>query len=393
MSQWPVYDDAQIADVVSVLRSGQVNAWTGPHVANFEHAYAKFLNRKHAIGVANGSLALDLSLYAIGVGEGDEVIVTPRSFVASAACVPLAGGIPVFADIDRDSQNLTAATIEEKITRRTRAIIAVHLAGWPCDMSPIVELAHRHRIWLIEDCAQAHGAEYAGRPVGSFGDIAAFSFCQDKIITTGGEGGLVAMDDDNLWKKCWSFKDHGKAYDSVFGAAHPPGFRWLHESFGTNMRMTSIQAVLGLKQLERLPIWHEHRTRNAQMLRARLGRCSALRIPYPPSGVRHGWYRFYAFVRPNALKDGWCRDRILAGIQARNVPCFSGSCSEIYLEKAFRSQGLGPMERLPNARELGETSLAFLVDPSLDAETMASHASAICEVVELASQEQEVEHI
>lgn len=390
MSQWPVYDDAQIADVVSVLRSGQVNAWTGPHVANFECAYAKLLNRKHAIGVANGTLALDLALHAIGVGEGDEVIVTPRSFVASAACVPLAGGIPVFADIDRDSQNLSAATIKEKLTRRTKAIIAVHLAGWPCDMSPIVELADRHGIWLIEDCAQAHGAEYAGRPVGSFGDIAAFSFCQDKIITTGGEGGLVAMDDDDLWKKCWSFKDHGKSYDTVFGAPHPPGFRWLHESFGTNMRMTSIQAVLGSRQLERLPIWHKHRTRNAEMLSTRLGRCSALRIPHPPAGVRHGWYRFYAFVRPNVLKDGWCRDRILAEIQARNVPCFSGSCSEIYLEKAFRSQGLDPMARLPNARELGETSLAFLVDPSLDVETVANHASAICEVVELASLEASV---
>lgn len=387
MSSWPVYDEAQIADVVSVLRSGKVNAWTGSHVGDFERAYAKHLDRKHAIALANGTLALDLALHAIGIEEGDEVIVTPRSFIASASCVPLAGGIPVFADIDRNSQNLTAATIEEQITRRTKAVIVVHLAGWPCEMSSILELTRRYGVWLIEDCAQAHGAEYEGRSVGSFGDIAAFSFCQDKIITTGGEGGLVAMDDDELWKKCWSFKDHGKEFDTVFNVSHPPGFRWLHESFGTNMRMTSIQAVLGSNQLARLPAWHEHRRRNAEALRASLGHCSALRIPHPPSHVRHAWYRFYAFVRPEALRDGWSRDRILAELQSRNVPCFSGSCSEIYLEKVFRARELGPIDRLPNARELGETSLAFLVDPSLDSETIARHASAVREVVELASRE------
>lgn len=385
MSSWPVYDEAQIADVVSVLRSGKVNAWTGPHVGEFERAYAKFLDRKHAVALANGTLALDLALHAIGIEEGDEVIVTPRSFVASASCVPLVGGIPVFADIDRNSQNLTAATIEEQITRRTKAVIVVHLAGWPCDMASIQELTRRYGIWLIEDCAQAHGAEYEGRPVGSFGDIAAFSFCQDKIITTGGEGGLVAMDDDELWKRCWSFKDHGKSYDTVFSVSHPPGFRWLHESFGTNMRMTSIQAVLGSNQLERLPTWHEQRRRNAEALRTGLNHCSALRIPYPPPHMRHAWYQFYAFVRPEALRDDWSRDRILAEIQSRNVPCFSGSCSEVYLEKAFRTRGLGPIDRLPNARELGETSMAFLVDPSLDAGTMTRHAGAIREVVEMAS--------
>lgn len=390
MSSWPVYDEEQIADVVSVLRSGKVNAWTGPHVGNFERAYAKYLDRKHAVALANGTLALDLALHAIGIEEGDEVIVTPRSFIASASCVTLAGGIPVFADVDRNSQNLTAATIEEQITRRTKAVIVVHLAGWPCDMSPILELTRRYGIWLIEDCAQAHGAEYEGRPVGSFGDIAAFSFCQDKIITTGGEGGLVAMDDDEIWKKCWSFKDHGKSHDTVFAAGHPPGFRWLHESIGTNMRMTSIQAVLGLRQLERLPMWHEQRSQNAEILRAGLESASALRMPRPPSAIRHAWYRFYAFVRPDELRNGWNRDRIMSEIQARGVPCFSGSCSEMYLEKAFTSRGLGPVERLSNARELGETSLAFLIDPSIGSETIAKQADAIREVVEMASLEARV---
>ncbi|MEM9104865.1 MAG: DegT/DnrJ/EryC1/StrS aminotransferase family protein, partial [Pseudomonadota bacterium] len=265
MTGWPHFDEEQIAAVAEVLRSGKVNAWTGEHVAKFERQYEAYLGRRHAIALANGSVALDLALRVIDLKPGDEVIVTPRTFVASAACVPLAGGTPVFADIDPDSQNLSAATIAEKITPRTRAIILVHLAGWPCDMEPICALARQHDIAVIEDCAQAHGAQYKGKPVGSFGDFASFSFCQDKIITTGGEGGLLAMDDERMWKAAWSFKDHGKSHDTVFRKDHPPGFRWLHEEFGTNWRMTSLQAVLGSIQLARLPEWQQQRRDNADI--------------------------------------------------------------------------------------------------------------------------------
>jgi dTDP-4-amino-4,6-dideoxygalactose transaminase len=385
--RWPYYDEEQIADVVEVLRSGQVNSWTGPHVARFERAYADYLGRKHVIALANGTVALDLALHAIGLRPGDEVIVTPRSFTASASCVPLAGGVPVFAEIDPDSQNLTAETIAAEITPRTKAVIVVHLAGWPCDMAAIVELTRSRGIVLIEDCAQAHGAEYHGRPVGSFGDLAAFSFCQDKIITTGGEGGLLAVDDDLLWREAWSYKDHGKSYKAVFETEHPPGFRWLHESFGTNWRMTSVQAVLGLRQLQRLPSWHRQRSRNAAILQATARNLPALRTPIPPPTIRHAWYRFYTFVRPDMLKTGWTRDRIQAEINAAGVACFSGSCSEIYLEKAFTSKGFGPAERLPQARALGETSLAFLVDPCQDEAAMTRSAQVLCEVVTGASRE------
>jgi dTDP-4-amino-4,6-dideoxygalactose transaminase len=386
-NRWPTYDQQQIEDVVAVLRSGQVNAWTGPHVGDFEQAYAAYLGRKHTIALANGSVALDLALHAIGLGSGGEVIVTPRSFVASAACVPLAGGVPVFADVDPDSQNLTAASIAEKITPRTKAVIAVHLAGWPCDMDPIVELCRRHGLWLIEDCAQAHGAEYKGRPVGSFGDIAAFSFCQDKIITTGGEGGLLAMDDDALWSTAWSRKDHGKNYETVFHGEHPPGFRWLHESFGTNCRMTAMQAALGLRQLERLAGWLEQRACNAGILLAATRNLAALRTPEPSLESRHAWYRFYTFVRPDRLKPGWNRDRILEAIEACGVPCFSGICPEIYREKGFVTHGFGPTERLPHAKNLGETSLAFLVDPCQDEAAMTLAARTLRDVVTAASRD------
>jgi dTDP-4-amino-4,6-dideoxygalactose transaminase len=385
MHKWPHYDDEQIADVVAVLKSGEVNAWTGSHVADFEKAYAQHLGRSHAVALANGSVALDLALRIIGLGAGDEVIVTPRSFMASASCVPLAGAIPVFADVDPDSQNISAATIAPCITPRTRAIIVVHLAGWPCDMDPIMKLARKNNLIVIEDCAQAHGALYKGKPVGAHGDIAVFSFCQDKIITTGGEGGLLALDDDALWNKAWSFKDHGKSYDAVFNTQHPPGFRWLHESFGTNWRMTSIQAVMGLRQLQRLSGYSRQRRQNAETLLRTLRGLEALRTPVPPDDCQHAYYRLYSFVRLERLRPGWTRDRIVAEISAKNAPCFTGSCSEIYLEKAFRESGFAPLQRLPQALALGETSLAFLVDPCQTAEATAHTATAIRDVIERAS--------
>ncbi len=385
MTGWPVYDEEQIKDVAAVLRSGEVNAWTGPHVRDFEEAYARFLGTRHAIALSNGTVALELALHALDLRPGDEVIVTPRSFIASASCVPYVGGIPIFADVDADSQNLTAETIAARITPRTRGVIVVHLAGWPCDMPAIMQLAAERGLWVIEDCAQAHGAEIDGRPVGSFGDMAAFSFCQDKIITTGGEGGLLAMNDEAMWRRAWSRKDHGKAYDVVFRKDHPPGFRWLHETIGTNWRMTAMQAVLGSRQLQRLPGWQAARARNAAILVRAVAGIPALRAPLPPKNLRHAWYRFYCFVVPEMLKPGWDRDRILAAITGEGVPCFSGSCSEIYLEKAFVDLGLAPAEGLAVARELGETSLAFLVDPAQNEAAMRRAAAVIRTVATAAS--------
>lgn len=389
MARWPIYDEEQIEDVVSVLRSGEVNAWTGPHVRNFEELYERFLGVKHAVALANGSVALDLALYALGLQPGEEVIVTPRSFIASASTVPMAGGVAVFADVDRDSQNITVETIRARLTPKTKGIIAVHLAGWPCDMRAIMAFARENGLWVIEDCAQAHGAEIDGRPVGSFADIAVFSFCQDKIITTGGEGGLVAMNDDELWKKAWSRKDHGKSFDAVYNREHPLGFRWLHESIGTNWRMTSIQAVLGSRQLLRLEQWRGIRAHNAAILAKATEEIDALRTPLPPRGARHAWYRFYTFLKPELLMPGWSRDRIVAEINGAGVACFSGSCSEIYLEKAFSDLNMGPVERLPNARELGETSLAFLVDPALDTAAVGKAAQILREIMASASSTRE----
>lgn len=378
---WPFFEEEEIARVAAVLRSGRVNGWTGPEVGEFERLYAEHLGRAHAIAVANGTLALELALHALDLPANAEVVVTPRSFIASASAVTVAGATPVFADVDPHSQNITAETIERALTPRSRAVIVVHLAGWPCDMEAITALARRRDLRVIEDCAQAHGATIEGRPVGSFGDVACFSFCQDKIISTGGEGGLVALDDAAAWKRAWSRKEHGKNPDTVFGEAPRDGgtFRWLHDSIGTNMRLTGPQAAMGTFQLARLEEHVAIRSRNASIMAQALRGARALRTPEPPQHMRHAWYRLYAFARPERLRPGWSRDRIVHETVARGVPCFSGSCSEIYREGAFRDHGV---ETLPVAHALGETSLAYLVDPSFEAADMRTAGRIAREVVD-----------
>ena len=382
---WPHFEEDEIEAVLAVLRSGKVNYWTGPEGNAFERDFAEVAGCDHAVAVANGTVALELALWAGGIGRGDEVVLTSRTFVASASAAVMRGARPVFADVDRASQNVTAETIRRALTPRTKAIIAVHLAGWPCDMDPIMELAEERGLFVVEDCAQAHGATYKGRPVGSLGHIAAFSFCQDKIITTGGEGGLVTTNDEALWERAWAYKDHGKSYDAVFRREHPPGFRWLHESFGTNWRLTEMQAAIGRAVLPKLPQWLAKRRRFAEILSERFAEIPALRVTSPPENVEHAYYKYYTFVRPPRLRAGWDRDRIMNAVTRLGIPCYSGSCSEIYLEKAFGKDGLRPEGRLPVAKELGETSLMFLVHPTLAEEDVEQAAEAVERVMERAA--------
>lgn len=377
-SPWPCFTNEEITAVENVLRSNRVNYWTGNEGRQFEKEFAKYTDSKYAIALANGTLALDAALHALKIGEGDEVIVTSRTFLASVSSIINCGAIPVFADIDLDSQNITPDSIRLVLTPKTRAIMCVHLAGWPCDMDPIMEIARDHDLKVIEDCAQAHGARYKGRSVGSIGDIGAWSFCQDKIMTTGGEGGMVTTNDHELWSSMWSYKDHGKSWDAVYNREHPPGFRWLHETFGSNFRLTEMQSAIGRIQTARMPVWHEIRSRYAMRLAETCHQFpDLLRCPLPSSDIEHAWYKFYCFIRPGGLKTGWHRDRVMNDINSMGVPCFSGSCSEVYLEKAFDETGFRPSERLSNALELGETSLMFMVHPTLT----ESEIDKACEVM------------
>jgi dTDP-4-amino-4,6-dideoxygalactose transaminase len=368
-----------------VLESNRVNYWTGEQGRNFETEFATFAKTRYAIALANGTVALDAALIALDIGAGDEVVVTPRTFLASVSSIVNIGAIPKFADVDRDSQNITPQSIEAVLTPRTRAVVCVHLAGWPCEMDGILALAEHHKFSVIEDCAQAHGALYKGHPVGSFGAIGAWSFCQDKIMTTGGEGGMVTTNDPELWSRMWSYKDHGKSYDAVYEREHPPGFRWLHESFGTNWRMIEIQAAIGRIQLKRMPDWHSRRLEIANAIWGTARQLPGLRVPDVPEHIEHAAYKCYVFVQPEALAPGWSRDRIQSEINAIGVPCFAGSCSEVYLEKAFEKTAYRPPVRLANARELGETSLMFLCHPTLADDQVAKACEALAAVMRMAT--------
>jgi dTDP-4-amino-4,6-dideoxygalactose transaminase len=373
---WPYFESDEIQAVTSVLKSGKVNYWTGHEGRLFESEFAKYVGTNYAVCLANGTVALELALHALGIGPGDEIITTSRTFIASASCAVVRGAHPVFVDVDRDSQNITAETIHGAITPKTKAIIAVHLAGWPCDMDPILKLASEYGLKVVEDCAQAHGATYKGKPVGSFGHVAAFSFCQDKIITTAGEGGMLVTNDEELWSRAWSYKDHGKSYKGVFHRQHAPGYRWVHDSFGTNWRLTEMQSALGRVALRKLPSWVEVRRKHAAQLTECFRRLPALRTTEPPAEIEHSYYKYYVFLRPEFLREDWNRNRIMTEINAAGVPCASGSCSEIYLEGAFPPE-MRPSRRLVVAEELGATSLMFLVHPTLT----DTHIDMACSVV------------
>lgn len=378
LSGWPYFAPDEIDSVQQVLASGRVNYWTGEQGKLFEVEFADYVGTRHAIALANGTLALELALRALGIGEGDEVIVTPRTFIASASAVVMVGAIPVFADVDPVSQNITAQTIAPCLSNKTRAIICVHLAGWPCEMDEIRNLVDGSEIKLVEDCAQAHGAQYKQQPIGSLGDVAAFSFCQDKIMTTGGEGGMLTLNDEAIHRLAWSLKDHGKDWDLVFNKQHPPGFRWLHERFGSNYRMTEMQAAIGRLQLNKLDSWKELRQRNASMINAVVEEFDFVRPTIPPDHIEHAHYKHYVFLEEDQFAPGWNRDRLLMELCDQGVPCYSGSCSEVYLEKAFLDLHLQTRKRLPVAKQLGESSLMFLVHPTL------GHAEMVwvCEVIE-----------
>jgi len=386
-SPWPSFTEEEALAVQRVLLSNKVNYWTGSECREFEKEFAVWCGTGFAVSLANGTLALDVALKALEIGPGDEVVVTPRTYIASVSCVVNAGATPVFADVDADSGNLTAETIAKVLTSRTKAVICVHLAGWPCDMDPIMALAEQHDFKVIEDCAQAHGARYKGRSVGSIGHVGAWSFCQDKIMTTGGEGGMVTTDDEALWHKMWSYKDHGKSYAAVYEREHAPGFRWLHESFGTNWRMLEMQAVIGRIQLKKMSEWSALREKHALAIWEACREFPALRVPQVQVDMKHAHYKCYVYVDPIRLKDGWSRDRIVDEINKQGVPCFHGSCSEVYLEKAFVDAALQPRQRLPVARVLGETSLMLLVHPTLSQQNIDATRLAIRNVMRMASKE------
>lgn len=381
--RWPDPSKDEIEAVIDVTRSGRWNYTTGQQGRAFEREFAQTYGTKYAVAVANGTLALELALRSVGIRPGDHVITSSRTFVATASCVALLGATPLFADVDRDTQNFTVDTIDAVLTSQTRAIIAVHLGGNPCNMDSLVQFAEKHNLLLIEDCAQAQGATYKGRPVGSFGDAAAFSFCNDKIISSLGEGGMLTTNSFEIWERASAFRDHGTNPRSHSLPMNGNCFRWIHDSVGSNWRMSEVQAAGGRAQLRKASSWVDRRRELARTLATRFNTISALRVPEVQSHIEPAYYRFYAFVRPESLRPGWDRDAILHAINEEGVPCFSGSCSEVYLEKAFAPWR--PDLRRPGAKELGETSLAFPVHPTLSDRDIEDICQAVEKVMACAS--------
>ncbi len=386
-SSWPSFTDEEAKAVSKVLLSNKVNYWTGNECREFEKEFAVWSNSKYAIAVANGTLALDSSFKALKIGAGDEVIVTARTYIASVTSIINAGATPIFTDVDLNSQNITFKSVRSKITKKTKAIVCVHLAGWPCEMDQIMNLAKKFNLYVIEDCSQAHGARYKGKPVGSIGDIGCWSFCQDKIMTTGGEGGMITTNNKSLWSLMWSYKDHGKSYEAIYERKQPDGFgfKWVNESFGTNWRMTEMQGIIGRIQLKKMLNWQSKRIKNANEIWNSVKNCKSLNVPNIPDYIEHAGYKCYIFVNPKELKKEWNRDKIVNEINLLGVPCYTGVCPEVYLEKAFDNTQFKPKERLTNAKKLGFTSLMFLIHPTLTKKEIKQTCDAINSVMKLAS--------
>ena len=362
-SNWPYFSKEEASIVSKVLLSNKVNYWTGSKNKEFEDSFSKYCNTKYAIALSNGTVALEIALKSLNISTGDEVIVTPRSFIASVSCVINVGAKPVFADVDLNTGNITHETIKKNLSNKTKAIICVHLGGFPCEMDSIMKLAQKCKLFVIEDCSQAHGAFYKNRPVGSIGDIGTWSFCQDKIISTAGEGGMITTNNKKLWSKMWSLKDHGKNYEIIQKNKFKKdiGYNWVHDSFGSNFRMTEIQASIGIYQLKKLNKWNYIRKRNSLMIINALKEfLDMVRIPQIPNNINHAWYKCYIYINPK-----YNRNEVLRNLKAYGLPCMPGSCPEIYNEKAFDKNNARPNKNLMNAKELGDTSIAFSVHPSL----------------------------
>jgi len=328
----PSIGKEEIEAVVEVLKSGILTekSGRGPRVLQFEKEFAKFVGAKHAIAVSSGTAALHSSLLAAGIQPGDEVVVPSFTFSATAGAVVLAGGKPAFADIDADTYCITPESIEAVLTRATKAIMPVHMYGLCADMDPIIELAHNRGVVVIEDAAQAHGAEYNGRRVGSLGDVTCFSFYPGKNMTTG-EGGMITTNDDDTAEQLKRIRTHGEERPY-----------WVARQ-GHNYRMPEIAAAIGAAQLKKLPGFLQERRNHAEFLSEKLGVLGKLVMPREPAGRKHAWYLFTPRLRgANAGK----RNKLVEKLRSKNIAC------SVYYES--------PIHMLPYYRDLQSTRRSAL---------------------------------
>lgn len=392
-SNYPYFDSKTIKKVEEILRSGKVNYWTGNECKQFEKNFSTYVGNKYSVAVSNGSVALEIALKALNLKKKDKIIVTPRSFIISASCVLNLGLRPIFADVD-DNGNLSIEGIEKVYNKNVKAIILVHLNGLSCDLDPILKFVNKNKIYLIEDCSQAHGAIYKGKKVGSFADISIWSFCQDKIISTGGEGGMISTNKKKLWLKCWSYKDHGKNYNSIFYKKHKTGFRWLHDDLGSNYRMTEMQAAIGREQLKTLDRQIQIRNKIAKIYLKELKNyylqynllqkpdfkcqtCPFKQNDKSCNKCKHAFYRLNLYINPKKISQ----IKLISQLNKNNICCGVGSCPEIYREKIFKRLNSYPKKRLPNAKLLGQRSITFPNNPYKNLKKIKSEINTIKKIL------------
>jgi perosamine synthetase len=367
---WPALDEADVEAVAEVLVSGRLTQLTGPAVGEFEAAFAAWHGVRECVATSSGTSAIHCALAALGAGPGDEVIVPAHTFIASATPVLHAGATPVFADVDERTFCISPESAAERITERTRAIVAVHLNGHPADLDALLAIAQARGIAVIEDAAQAHGALYKGRKVGTLGALGCFSFWEDKIVTTGGEGGAVITDDPALAEKMRRFRHHGEG--PVEGER-----AYYHLDLGYNYRMTSLQAATGLVQFRRLEEYLAARRRNAAYLSERLGELGPVEPPFVADYATHSYYKYICRLQPEAKID---TTRFVAAVAAEGLPISRRYPTPLPRQPVFRDRGLGEAD-CPVASRLAGELFTLLVHPTLTTADLDDYVTAVRKVL------------
>ena len=360
---WPNFSKKLISKINTIINSGEINYTTGPYGKKFEKQFSNFTGNKYSIAISNGTAALEVAIKSLKLPKNSEIIVSARSFFSSASCIVNTGYVPIFADVELSNQNISIDEINEKITKKTKAIICVHLAGLPCDMISINKLAKKKKLKIIEDCSQAHGASINLKQVGSFGDVATWSFCTDKIISTLGEGGMISTNNKRVYEFCKKYINHGTAKQKKKNSNK---FIYNKDSFGTNLRITEIQSVAGLEQLKDLKITQKKREKISKGYFDLISKYSDfINCHMPEKDIKNAWYRFYFFLKPNMKRCQKIRYQMIKSLNTDTLRCFAGACPEIYLERAFKNLKNFKVKRLKNCKVLGQTSIALDVNHTL----------------------------
>ena len=374
---WPKFTDKEINLVKKILKSGKINQWTGNYNKLFSNAFKKSVRQKYAIPICNGSLALDLAVRSLNLKPFSQILVTSRSFVATAKCITNNHHHPIFLDESSEYSGICLKDLKKKFNKKVKAIICAHIGGYPNKIDEIKSFAKEKNIFLIEDCSQSHGGNYKNKPLGSFSDISVWSFCQDKIISTGGEGGMITTNNKKIYEYCNQFKDHGKNFNKMNNKKYKYSFKYLHDFNGTNLRLTEIQCAMGLIQLSNLKKNLITRRKFVKELLLVLQNYKYIKI-MPYSKINDcSWYRLYFTINFKKIKK--TREEVLALLNSNRITSNSGTCCELYKEKIFKNFKTTEKKY---CNYLAKNSIALVIHPFLNKKEIIFFKKKIIKVLE-----------